>query len=212
MIQVETFPIGSLSCNCSLIYDPDTREAVVVDPGDDAAALLGEVASRELRVSSLVHTHAHFDHIGGSDRVKRELGTPMLLHREDQELYRHLREQGLMFGIPVAPPGEIDTWLEEGFEVELGQRTLLTTIHTPGHSPGSCCFYTEVTGEPLLFSGDTLFFRSVGRTDLPGGDSDALIRSIKQRLFVLPEESSVVPGHGEATTLHSERRGNPFVT
>ena len=212
MIQVETFAIGSLSCNCSLIYDADTREAVVVDPGDDATALLREVATRDLRVSSLLHTHAHFDHIGGSDQVKRTLGVPMLLHREDRELYQHLREQGLLFGVPVAPPGEIDTWLEEGYEVALGERKLLTTIHTPGHSPGSCCFYTEVTGEPLLFSGDTLFFRSVGRTDLPGGDSDALIRSIKQRLFALPEESNVVPGHGDSTTLISERRGNPFVT
>ena len=211
MIQIETFPIGSLSCNCSLLYDSGTREAIVIDPGDDPTTLLAEVGDRDLRVSSLVHTHAHFDHIGGSDRVKQSLEVPMLLHRDDRELYTQLREQGLLFGLPVDPPGQIDTWLEEGYEVKLGDRPLLTTIHTPGHSPGSCCFYTEGTGEPLLFSGDTLFFQSVGRTDLPGGDSEALIRSIKQRLFVLPEESSVVPGHGESTTLVNEQRTNPFV-
>jgi glyoxylase-like metal-dependent hydrolase (beta-lactamase superfamily II) len=210
-LAVETFPIGSLSCNCSLVYDTLTREALVVDPGDDAVELIAQVRKRELQVTSLLHTHAHFDHIGGSNAVKAELGAPMLLHRDDVELYRQLRQQGLMFGFPVAPPGELDQLIEEGFEVQLGERSLLTTIHTPGHTPGSCCFYTEIAGEPLLFSGDTLFYRSVGRTDLPGGDPDALIRSIKERLFPLPEESYVVPGHGETTTLAAERRSNPFV-
>ncbi len=210
-LVVETFPIGSLGCNCSLVYERDSRRTIVIDPGDDPAALLQAVGDRDLRVTQLLHTHAHFDHIGGSDAVKRRLGVPILLHRDDELLYRRLQEQGMLFGIPVAPPGEVDQFLEEGVEVTLGTRRLLTTIHTPGHSPGSCCFYTEATGEPLLFAGDTLFRQSVGRTDLPGGDSYALIRSIKQRLFELPAESYVVPGHGEATTLHAEQRYNPFL-
>ena len=210
-LVVETFAIGSLGCNCSLVYERDSRRAIVIDPGDDPEALLQAVGERGLKVTQLLHTHAHFDHIGGSDAVKRRLGTPILLHRDDEELYRRLQEQGLLFGIRVPPPGEVDQFIEEGFEVMLGARTLLTTIHTPGHSPGSCCFYTEVTGKPLLFAGDTLFRQSVGRTDLPGGDPYALIKSIKQRLFELPAESYVVPGHGEHTTLHAEQRHNPFL-
>ncbi len=236
--MVETFPIGSLGCNCSLVYERDSRRAIVIDPGDDPEALLQAVGDRNLKVTQLLHTHAHFDHIGGSDAVKRRLGTPILLHRDDEALYRRLQEQGLLFGIAVPPPGEVDRFIEEGYEVTLGARKLLTTIHTPGHSPGSCCFYTEAawsfrdtkgdenrrtdiagwapypgqaTGEPLLFAGDTLFRQSVGRTDLPGGDPYALIKSIKQRLFELPPESYVVPGHGESTTLHAEQRENPFL-
>ena len=237
-LVVETFAIGSLGCNCSLVYERDSRQAIVIDPGDDPEALLQAVGERGLKVTQLLHTHAHFDHIGGSDAVKRRLGSPILLHRDDEELYRRLQEQGLLFGIPVPPPGEVDQFIEEGFEVALGARKLLTTIHTPGHSPGSCCFYIEeacsfrdaagdegrrtglsgspphpdkVTGEPLLFAGDTLFRQSVGRTDLPGGDPYALIKSIKQRLLKLPPESYVVPGHGESTTLHAEQRENPFL-
>ena len=210
-LVVETFAIGSLECNCSLVYERDSRRAIVIDPGDDPETLLRAVGERGLKVTQLLHTHAHFDHIGGSDAVKRRLGAPILLHRDDEELYRRLQEQGLLFGIPVPPPGEVDHFIEEGFEVALGERKLLTTIHTPGHSPGSCCFYTEAMGEPLLFAGDTLFRQSVGRTDLPGGDSSALIKSIKQRLFELPGESYVVPGHGEHTTLHAEQRHNPFL-
>lgn len=243
-LVVETFAIGTLGCNCSLLYERDSRRAIVIDPGDDSEALLQAVGDRGLQVTQLLHTHAHFDHIGGSDAVKRSLGVPILLHRDDEELYRRLQEQGLLFGIPVPPPGEVDQFIEEGFEVALGGRKLLTTIHTPGHSPGSCCFYMEaawsteaarpprdensdedrvtgsaggpppsgqVTGEPLLFAGDTLFRQSVGRTDLPGGDASALFRSIKQRLLELPGESYVVPGHGEHTTLHAEQRHNPFL-
>ena len=210
-VVVETFPVGSLGCNCSLVYRRRSRQAIVIDPGDDPEALLAAVRARNLVVTQLLHTHAHFDHIGGSNEVKRQVGAPILLHRDDEDLYRRLQEQGLLFGVPVAPPGEVDRFIEEGYEVELGTDKLLTTIHTPGHSPGSCCFYTEVTGEPLLFAGDTLFRQSVGRTDLPGGDPYALIRSIKQRLFELPHEAYVVPGHGPATTLAVERRTNPFL-
>ncbi len=210
-VVVETFPVGSLGCNCSLVYRRRSRQAIVIDPGDDPEALLAAVRARTLVVTQLLHTHAHFDHIGGSNEVKRQVGAPILLHRDDEDLYRRLQEQGLLFGVPVAPPGEVDRFIEEGYEVELGTDKLLTTIHTPGHSPGSCCFYTEVTGEPLLFAGDTLFRQSVGRTDLPGGDPYALIRSIKQRLFELPHEAYVVPGHGPATTLAVERRTNPFL-
>ena len=209
---VESFAIGTLGCNCSLVYRRRSRQAIVIDPGDDPAALLAAVATRNLVVTQLLHTHAHFDHIGGSDEIKRRLGVPILLHRDDEELYPPAgRSRGCCSGIPVAAPGKVDRFIEEGYEVELGSRKLLTTIHTPGHSPGSCCFYTEITGEPLLFAGDTLFRQSVGRTDLPGGDPYALIKSIKQRLFELPAEAYVVPGHGPATTLAVEQRTNPFL-
>ena len=210
-IVVENFTLGSLDCNCSLIYEKNSRRAIVIDPGDDAEALVSLIRDRDLVVTKLVHTHAHFDHIGASAKIKNDLSAPILLHRDDETLYSHLREQGLLFGISVAPPGKIDCLIEEGYEITLGLRRLLTTIHTPGHSPGSCCFYTEMTGKPLLFAGDTLFYKSVGRTDLPGGDPYELRKSIKQRLFRLPVESFVVPGHGRTTTLLEEKLNNPFL-
>ena len=150
---VESFAIGTLGCNCSLVYRRRSRQAIVIDPGDDPAALLAAVGTRNLVVTQLLHTHAHFDHIGGSDEIKRRLGVPILLHRDDEELYRRLQEQGLLFGVPVAAPGKVDRFIEEGYEVELGSRKLLTTIHTPGHSPGSCCFYTEITGRAAAVRG-----------------------------------------------------------
>jgi hydroxyacylglutathione hydrolase len=220
-LKVETFPIGSYSCNCSLIYSPDTREAIAIDCGNDAEAFLAKVKSLDLTVKVLLHTHAHFDHIGHADTVRKATGAPIALHKGDQFLYDALPQQAAFFRQTVGQPGKIDCYLEDGAQFGIHVLTpdmqspalveFLQVIHTPGHTPGSVSFYTEALGEPLLFSGDTLFARSIGRTDLPGGDSGLIIRSIKQRLLVLPDETRCITGHGTATTIYSEKRSNPFL-
>ena len=169
---VEMFPIGSFACNCSLIYSVVTKQAIIIDPGNDFATLSDIIAERGLQVVKLLHTHAHFDHIGESCRCKADTGADLFLHREDLFLYQSLQQQGLFFGQTVAPPEyPIDQYLEHEMSFDLGTdaREVLKTFHTPGHTPGSCCFYTDYFDTPILFSGDTLFFQSIGRTDLPGG-------------------------------------------
>ncbi len=223
-ITIESFPIGSLGCNCSLIYSETSKEALIIDPGDDANKILEIIEKKALKVRKLIHTHAHFDHIGAARLVKEKLNALILLHPDDQALYDMLPIQrqkfgGQKFGVPMDIPGKVDMYLEDqetiGFldsEPPLTEpQAFLKTIHTPGHTQGSCCFYTEVNGKPLLFSGDTLFQESIGRTDLWGGDHLQILKSIKQKLFLLPLESQVIPGHGEHTTLWHEKRNNPFL-
>ena len=210
-LVIETFATGSLECNCSLIYGKESRSALVVDPGDDVEQILKIILDRRLVVSSLIHTHAHFDHIGAAAELKRRIGALIFLHSKDLSLYEGLEVQGQYFNIPVSPPGKVDVFLHDGYEIELEGKSLLSTIHSPGHTLGSCCFYTELAGSPLLFSGDTLFYRSIGRTDLPGGDFGTLIKSIKERLFKLPLSTHVIPGHGKPTSLVDEKQFNPYL-
>ena len=173
--MVESFPMGSLSCNCTLIYSLSSKEAIVVDPGNDAEGLIQLLTERQLKVKKLLHTHAHFDHIGRSDTIRQHTGATLHLHRGDEFLYKQLREQGLFFNFPTDTPTEIDSYLnhQEEILVREGRQDFdpkIQVIHTPGHTPGSCCFYwEEAPNAPLLLSGDTLFQNSIGRTDLPGG-------------------------------------------
>ena len=212
---IETFPIGLLGCNCSLIYSNTTREAIVIDPGNDLNSFLNKIQERALKVKKLIHTHAHFDHIGRSHEIQQITGCSLELHKSDLELYRALEFQGTMFGMEVGKPGKVDHFFEDeepiGIE-SMGLKNLLKTLHTPGHTPGSCCFYAEGLNTPILFSGDTLFKGSIGRTDLPGGDFDQIILSIKRRLMDLPDETLVISGHGPKTQIALEKRQNPFLT
>ena len=212
---IETFPIGALGCNCSLIYSGITREVLVIDPGNDLKTFLKKINERALKVKKLIHTHAHFDHIGRSYEIKQITGCALELHKRDLDLYRSLEFQGKMFGMEVGKPGEVDHFFEDeepiGIESE-GLENFLQTLHTPGHTPGSCCFYAEGFSTPILFSGDTLFRGSIGRTDLPGGDFDQIIVSIRQRLLNLPDETLVISGHGPKTQIAIEKRQNPFLT
>jgi len=209
LVLVETFPVGPLGCNCAVVADPETREAVVLDPGDEPDRILSVLARNDLRAVALVHTHAHFDHVGVSARVKRETGAPILLHESDLPLYERLEEQGRLFGLATGAPDAVDRFLADGDRVECGGG-FLEVLHTPGHTPGSVCF--RLGGEsPLLFSGDTLFRRSIGRTDLRGGSMEDILSSIAKRLLTLPGDLTVLPGHGEATTIAEEARLNPFV-
>ena len=212
---IETFPIGSYACNCSLIYSVTSGLAIIIDPGNDFMTLSKIIAQKNLKVVKLLHTHAHFDHIGESSRCKAHTGAELFLHRDDLFLYNSLRQQGLFFGENVASPEyPIDHYLEQDMSFDLGEhlKDFLKTFHTPGHTPGSCCFYTDYFDKPILFSGDTLFHQSIGRTDFPGGDADRIVKSIKNHIFTLPDETDVVTGHGQGTQIYFEKKSNPFVS
>jgi len=214
MLRLETFPVGTLGCNCSLLYDEKTREAIIIDPGNDAVLVLQQIAKHQLKVQKLVHTHAHFDHIGHSNSIRSATHATMYLHKGDLFLYEALAQQGLWFGQTVDTEiREIDHWLEheETIGFSSSSSPFLQVLHTPGHTPGSCSFYCEGLATPILFSGDTLFANSVGRTDLPGGNSEQLLESIHQRILPLPGETVCIPGHGVRTKLEREKRHNPFL-
>lgn len=220
-LALYTFPVGELSCNCSILYSPHTREAIAIDPGCGVESFLEKVKELDVTIKYLLHTHAHFDHIGQADYVRKELGTPIYLHKEDLFLYETLEAQGQFFGATVSRSEGIDKFIEDeeefGLQIQEPQvsdprlKNILKSIHTPGHTPGSCSFYTEALDKPVLFSGDTLFARSIGRTDLPGGDFDQIIDSIKNRLLILDPETLVIPGHGMSTTLLQEKKLNRFL-
>jgi glyoxylase-like metal-dependent hydrolase (beta-lactamase superfamily II) len=209
----ESFPVGLLGCTCSIVACPDTRQALVVDPGDQAPEILTALQRLGVQAVKLVHTHAHLDHVLGTGGVAAQTGAEILLHRGDRWLYDNVDLQARFFGIPwsmIPPPAP--TRELEGDEVLSFGRREARALHTPGHTPGSMCFFVEQAGEtPILFAGDTLFRRSIGRTDLWGGSLPELTASIRQRLFSLPPETVVIPGHGPPTTIDAEREDNPYV-
>ena len=214
---MNTFPTGSLGCNCSIIYSNDSKEAIIIDPGDDEKLIMDEVERNGLKVKLLLHTHAHFDHISCSKAVKDQTNSKICLHKGDELLYKSLPVQRSMFGFKPAMAGKVDEWIEDGQEYSLcfdnGEfSNFLKTIYTPGHTEGSCSFYTEYFDKPILFAGDTLFQSSIGRTDLPGGDFEKIKKSIKQRLYNLPDETRVITGHGAETQIYHEKKFNPFVS
>jgi glyoxylase-like metal-dependent hydrolase (beta-lactamase superfamily II) len=208
---LETIPVGPLQCNCTILGDPVSGEALVVDPGDEPERILEALNSHRLTPVALLHTHAHFDHIGGSRRVKEATGAAIRLHRADFPLYDALPQQAAHFGLSAGEPLPPDRPVEDGEVIRFGGYAV-TAIHTPGHTPGSTCYHLEDAGIPgVLFSGDTLFRRSIGRTDLWGGDSETILSSIRERLYRLPGDLRVVCGHGPDTTIGEESARNPFV-
>ena len=204
----EMLPVGPLRCNCSVFGDEATREAIVIDPGGEIDAIEEILARHSLKVRAIVITHAHIDHIGGAAKLKRRTGAPVYMNANDQALYDHLDVQAAWLGIPTPERTRVDTNLRDGDTVKLGD-TAFHAMHTPGHTQGSLCLW--IPSEQKLVAGDTLFRESIGRTDLPGGDSKAILRSIGEKLLVLPEETEVIPGHGEVTTIGHEREFNPFL-
>ncbi|HBP21556.1 MAG TPA: MBL fold metallo-hydrolase [Planctomycetes bacterium] len=210
---VETFPVGMLQCNCTILGCETTKEAIVVDPGGEAERIKAAVEARGLKVVKIVHTHAHFDHVGATREVQEQWdGAETLLHEGDDWLIEGFREQPLMVGMmfDTGPPPRIDTALEGGMELRFGEQCSLV-LHTPGHTPGSCCFSLRTPEGMLLLSGDTLFNMGVGRTDFPRGSYEQLQTSIRDQLLALDGRTRVIPGHGPETTIENERRLNPFL-
>lgn len=206
--------MGSYACNCSVLYSETTREAIIIDPGNDEGLILKKIKDLNIKVLKLLHTHAHFDHIGRSSEISEATKATIHLHKDDQFLYDMLPQQGRFFGQNVGTPKPLDAFLEEGETFSFSDpeiKIFLTTLHTPGHTPGSCCFYSDYFETPQLFAGDTLFQQSIGRTDLPGGDSDKILKSIKERLLTLPDETKVIAGHGPSSVIHYEKKYNPFL-
>jgi glyoxylase-like metal-dependent hydrolase (beta-lactamase superfamily II) len=207
----EILTVGALQCNCSIFGDEATREAIVIDPGDgqDVARVLAVLERHALRLKAIVITHAHIDHIGGAAKLKAATGAPVYMNAADQELYDHLDMQASWIGLPVPATTAIDCPARDGDTLLCGA-TEMQILHTPGHTQGSLCIL--VPAEKKLIAGDTLFRDSIGRTDLPGGDSRQLLRSIHSRLLTLDEELEVFPGHGPETTIGREREVNPFLS
>lgn len=209
---VETAAVGPFFKNGFVVGCESTRAAIVIDPGDEAQALLGFVRQEQLHVQCVLLTHAHVDHVTGVGVVKDALRVPVYLHRDDLFLYERAAEQGAMFGLRVPPLPPIDAYYEEGSPIEFGEYEAVP-LHTPGHCPGGVCLRVGRRGEAGkdLFVGDTLFAGSIGRTDLPGGNYETLMASIRNVLLPLGDDARVYPGHGPLTTIGQERRTNPFL-
>lgn len=204
----EILPVGMLACNCSIIGDERTREGIVIDPGDDISAIQRIIERHGLRITTIVVTHAHIDHIGGAQRLKEATGARVYMSANDLPLYDQLDMQAAWLGVPAPDRTEIDAPAREGERLWVGS-TGLEVLDTPGHTPGSISLW--IPSEKKLIAGDTLFRDSIGRTDLPGGDGRQILRSIRDKLFPLPDETAVIPGHGEMTTMGREKEFNYFL-
>jgi hydroxyacylglutathione hydrolase len=206
---LETFPVGPLQCNCTLLGSETTGEAMVIDPGDNIPYILERLAAHKLKLKQIVVNHGHIDHVGGALLLKRATGAPVLLNENDLSLLKMMPMQAAWLGIAppeVAPPDEN---ARQGLVVGITNHKA-SVLHTPGHTQGSICLH--FAPENLLFAGDTLFAGSIGRTDLPGGNGKQILQSIRDRLMPLPDETRVIPGHGWETTIGEERESNPFLT
>jgi len=218
-------PVGMLQCNCSIIGDPGTLESIVVDPGDEVERILSLIGRYKLKVKAIVSTHAHIDHVGGLAKLYQYTGAPVMMHSDDLPLYRGMEVQAAFLGMRPPELVEIHQLLKEGDVLQWG-KFLAHIIHTPGHTPGSVALYLPAEAEktdnvdrtdnasltqPQLFSGDTLFAGSIGRTDLWGGSLDHILASIHDKLLQLPDSTVVHPGHGASTTIGHERDTNPFL-
>lgn len=204
----EILPVGMLKCNCSIFGDEQSKEAIVIDPGDDLEDIHAILNRHGLKVKAIVVTHAHIDHVAGAAKLKAETGAPVYMNERDTMLLDMLDVQATWLGVPTPERTEIDTPAKDGAVLHLGAAEFQVR-ETPGHTQGSICVW--IPQENKLIAGDTLFLDSVGRTDLPGGDGRQLLASIKAKLWDLPGDAVVVPGHGSSTTIGREKRHNPFL-
>jgi glyoxylase-like metal-dependent hydrolase (beta-lactamase superfamily II) len=208
LMILETFPVGPLQCNCTLLGDKAAGEAIVIDPGDEVSRIHRRLTELGLKLKQILVTHAHIDHVGGALQLKRLTGAPILLNENDLPLLAMMESQAAWLGVPTPETAPPDEGLAEGQRVGLDHYPA-QVIHTPGHTQGSVCLHFAPL--KMLIAGDTLFAGSIGRTDLPGGNSQQIIHSIQSRLLALPDETRVIPGHGPVTTIAVERSTNPFL-
>jgi glyoxylase-like metal-dependent hydrolase (beta-lactamase superfamily II) len=202
------FPVGWLQCNCSVIGDEKTHEAMVIDPGDQIEEILEVLRQEKLTLKQIVITHAHIDHVGGAMKLKAATGAPILMNQNDYALLKMLDMQAAWVGMPSPGEVKVDEAISQGRVLKIGEISS-NVIHTPGHTEGSICLYFPV--EKKLIAGDTLFAGGIGRTDLPGGSMDKIMRSLHTQVLALPDETEVLPGHGPVTTIGEERETNPFL-
>jgi len=205
MAKIETIVVGRLQTNCYVLRSDST--ALVIDPGDEPERIIRFLEDIAVKPTHIVATHTHFDHVLGVDTIRAKLKIPFLIHHDDLSMLESMQSRVRQtMGFSVLPPPRVDQFLEDGQSIEFGQDKV-KVIHTPGHSPGSI----SLAGQGFVLTGDALFNQSIGRTDLPGGDLDTLIRSITQRLFILDDATIVYPGHGPETSIGDEKLANPFV-
>ena len=205
---LESFPVGPLACNCTILGDEEAREAIVIDPGDEIGRIHKRLTELGLKLKQILVTHAHLDHVGGALKLKRLTGAPIFLNENDMPLLKMMEMQAAWLGVQPPETAPPDESLADGLVVGL-ERFPADVIHTPGHTQGSVCLHFAPL--KLLVAGDTLFAGSIGRTDLPGGNFEQIIDSLHSRILALPDETRVLPGHGPATTIGEERESNPFL-
>jgi glyoxylase-like metal-dependent hydrolase (beta-lactamase superfamily II) len=206
---LNTVVVTEFMTNCFILGDEQTLQAVVIDPGGEAEKILKQIDAMGLKVIAVVNTHAHVDHIGAIREIKDATGAQIMMHKDELPLLQAASRMGRLFGVRIEQPPDPDRFLSEGEEIFFGNGISLTVLETPGHSPGGITLVTS--DKKICFAGDTLFAGSIGRTDLPGGDYNTLIASIKTKLLPLGDDVKVLPGHGPATTVGAERRYNPFL-
>jgi glyoxylase-like metal-dependent hydrolase (beta-lactamase superfamily II) len=207
---IETFPVGPLQCNCSILVDDPTGSAIVIDPGGDFDNIRERLEKNGATVAAIVHTHTHIDHVGATAPLQRWSRASAHIHEADRPLYELLPVQAELLGVPLPESCEMEGDLLHETTLRAGGIEL-AVLHTPGHTPGSVSFVVRSGAEAVAFTGDTLFRRGIGRTDLWGGDTDLIFRSLRTRLMTLAEDTKVIPGHGPSTSIGEERQGNPFL-
>lgn len=207
---IKKLTVGPFQCNCTIVGCEKTKEAVIIDPGDEPERINHLVKSLGLKPKYLLHTHAHLDHVGGTFGVQEQLGGESCLHREDLILFENVPMQAALFNLPPPPTGKIDQFIEEGDCLKFGEHRV-EILYTPGHTPGSVSFYLPGEAGDQIFTGDTLFFGSIGRTDLWGGDYNQILKSIHEKLLPFGDKTLIHPGHGPDSTIGAEKSHNPFL-
>lgn len=211
MVEITTLPVTEFQQNCRILTDEVSSDCLIVDPGGDIPEVLEFLKRHKLKPIAILLTHGHVDHAGGTARLRKHFEKiPIYAHKGDEFLLTHLKEHGAMFGAQCDSLNQVDHWLTANETLKL-LNVSIKVLHTPGHSPGSCCFYFDNGGAPTVIVGDVLFAGSIGRTDLWGGDHATLISSIRTKLLSLPDETQVLSGHGPDSTIGEERASNPFL-